>query len=94
MNCHKSAFLNEKIALEYIKKLKETSHRDRRPHRAYLCPDCMAWHLTSSTTQEERHVEKLEQKIKEQQLNIDQLLRFLNTSVNPQVQKYLKRFKK
>lgn len=47
MSCKKVKFSNEKFALDYIGKLRKTSVRDIVPARAYLCPECMSWHLTS-----------------------------------------------
>lgn len=48
ITCGKASFINQKYADEYIKKLKETSVRYKRPKRAYLCEACLNWHLTSS----------------------------------------------
>jgi len=45
--CKKVSFINEDFALQYIKKLKETSTRTKVPSRAYLCETCLNWHLTS-----------------------------------------------
>jgi len=45
--CPKTYFATEKDAEFYIDKLKQTSNRAKRPKRAYLCPDCFQWHLTS-----------------------------------------------
>lgn len=46
--CKKVSFINEDFAIQYIKKLKETSKRTKVPSRAYLCEICLNWHLTSS----------------------------------------------
>jgi hypothetical protein len=48
IECIKASFSDEKQALFYISKLKATSSRTKVPKRAYLCPDCLNWHLTSS----------------------------------------------
>lgn len=45
--CPKTYFATEKEALNYIEILKKTSCRDKIPKRAYLCQDCLTWHLTS-----------------------------------------------
>jgi hypothetical protein len=45
--CPKTYFLNEKEAQNYLDILKKTSNRDKIPRRAYLCPKCLTWHLTS-----------------------------------------------
>jgi uncharacterized protein YlaI len=47
MSCKKTSFANEKFALEYIDKLSKTSVRRKNPTKAYLCPKCINWHLTS-----------------------------------------------
>jgi len=45
--CKKVSFINEDFAIQYLKKLKETSVRTKVPSRAYLCETCLNWHLTS-----------------------------------------------
>lgn len=45
--CSKTVFRNESAANEYIEILRKTSTRSRVPKRAYLCPVCLKWHLTS-----------------------------------------------
>lgn len=47
VRCKKISFLNEAQAIFYIDKLKNTSTRTKVPTRAYLCQDCLNWHLTS-----------------------------------------------
>jgi hypothetical protein len=47
MSCTKTYFSDEKQALFYIDKLRKTSVRNDVPIRAYLCPKCLLWHLTS-----------------------------------------------
>jgi hypothetical protein len=47
MTCKKTSFCNEQFAKDYINKLQKTSSRYKIPQRAYLCPDCLNWHLTS-----------------------------------------------
>jgi len=46
--CSKVSFCDEKFALQYIKILKKTSKRERKPVTAYLCQHCLTWHLTST----------------------------------------------
>ena len=46
--CRKTQFATEHDALFYIAKLKKTSKRKVLPKRAYLCPICFSWHLTSA----------------------------------------------
>jgi hypothetical protein len=45
--CSKTSFSDEGVANGYIEKLRKTSTRSRVPKRAYLCPVCLRWHLTS-----------------------------------------------
>lgn len=45
--CTKVKFVDEVAAEFYIAKLKKTSMRKKTPLRAYLCPFCSSWHLTS-----------------------------------------------
>ena len=46
-HCKKASFSTEDAANYYINKLKRTSSRQIKPIRAYLCPLCFTWHLTS-----------------------------------------------
>jgi len=52
MECKKVKFVNEASAEMYIKKLKGTSVRAKKPVRAYLCEKCLSWHLTSIEAKE------------------------------------------
>lgn len=63
MKCNKVKFSNEKFAIEYIEKLKSTSIRDVKPLRAYLCPYCTTWHLTSKLDYETVQQIELKNKI-------------------------------
>lgn len=56
MECSKVFFADEKFALQYIDRLKKTSHRERKPIRAYLCEKCLCWHLTSIESKENKEV--------------------------------------
>lgn len=47
--CKKVKFANEEAALFFIKKLKATSSRVKKPVSTYLCENCFSWHLTSWT---------------------------------------------
>lgn len=58
-DCNKVYFNNEATANEYIKKLKRTSIRLKVPQRAYLCPKCFCWHLTSQDSNEEKEIAEL-----------------------------------
>lgn len=73
IKCYKASFINQKYADEYIKKLKETSVRYKKPKRAYLCEDCLNWHLTSSPEEKDdsipdkrdKHITSLEKQVKD-----------------------------
>ncbi len=52
--CTKTKFANEKAALDYVRRLKNTSTRSIIPTRAYLCPYCETWHLTSHGSYSEK----------------------------------------
>jgi len=63
MECTKVKFSNEKFAVDYIEKLAKTSIRDIKPLRAYLCPYCTAWHLTSRMSHELKQENEYKSKI-------------------------------
>jgi hypothetical protein len=46
--CRKASFCDEKQALIFIEKLNKTAKNKKQPQTAYLCSDCLNWHLTSS----------------------------------------------
>jgi len=82
--CKKVVFANEDFALKYIKRLKESSTRQKIPQRAYLCEVCFNWHLTSSLEWNEeddlvkklkRDIAKLERKLLERDNRIKRLER-------------------
>ena len=72
-HCKKASFSSEAVADYYIEKLKRTSVRSKKPVRAYLCPVCFTWHLTSlkKTTDIEPYTDVL--KINRQQQQIEKL---------------------
>ena len=68
-HCKKACFSTEEMADYYIDKLKRTSKRQMKPLRAYLCPLCFTWHLTSlkettdfEISQQERQINNLRRK--------------------------------
>jgi len=73
MTCKKVKFADEKAALFYIKKIKDTSTKVKRPTAAYLCPHCLAWHLTSRTQKDDMQIEKYRETIKHQKEHIKNL---------------------
>lgn len=70
MTCKKVSFINEKFALEYIDKLQKTSTRSRKPVNAYLCPHCLAWHLTSIELKEVKQIKFLNRQIDNLKLKV------------------------
>ncbi len=73
MECNKVKFADEKSIQFYIKKLKETSVRIKKPVAGYLCSHCLTWHLTSRTQKDDIQMEKYRATIKNQKLTIQQL---------------------
>lgn len=81
MSCKKVRFVDEATAEAYIKKLNSGgSRRSVVPVRAYLCPECMVWHITSRRYHEDIEFEKLEglvmdlrRKVKEQNRVVNEL---------------------
>lgn len=79
--CKKVKFINEQTALFYIKKLKDTSVRIKKPVRSYLCEKCLCWHLTS---REDRDV-LIQKRIENYQLQIrekNKLITELNNKIH------------
>jgi hypothetical protein len=75
--CSKTFFATEKDADFYIKKLKATSNRSTIPKRAYLCTECLNWHLTSKEKDLDV-IDKYKQKIKE----LGKLINEKNNTIN------------
>lgn len=81
--CKKVSFATEADAIYYINKLKKTSSRKVLPARAYLCEECLNWHLTSIQhadissilAEHERAIIALKKKIKEKEKTIECLNR-------------------
>lgn len=73
MECTKAKFSDEKQAQYYIDKLKNTSIREKKPIRAYLCPHCLSWHLTSKTEKDDLQMGKYRQEIKNKNALITQM---------------------
>lgn len=96
MICIKTSFANEQYALEFIKRLQATSKRATKPTRAYLCTDCLNWHITSKKEIEkdnsERQIANLKKEIENKNLVIKDLLGMVNNNPSQGVQKYLKRY--
>lgn len=71
--CKKVRFVDEEAALFYIKKLKKTSKRARKPVNAYLCPKCFSWHLTSIESKENKQLIDKDREIVNLKKRIDHL---------------------
>lgn len=76
--CDKTYFATEKDAEEYIIKLKATSKRSVKPQRAYLCPHCNSWHLTSRDKNEYDVIMKLRAEINEKNKIITNLNKIIH----------------
>lgn len=72
-SCKKVRFVNEEAALFYIQKLKKTSKRARKPVNAYLCPQCLSWHLTSIESKENKQLIYKDREIVNLKKKIDHL---------------------
>ncbi len=71
--CKKTKFINEATAYLYIKKYKETSRRDTIPVRAYLCDQCLVWHVTSRSDYFESLAKKYKYQVRIKKLHIIRL---------------------
>ena len=78
--CKKASFSTEDAANYYINKLKRTSSRQIKPIRAYLCPLCFTWHLTSlkettdfETSQKDRQINNLRRKCENYRYEVKKL---------------------
>lgn len=91
--CTKVKYATEKNALFYIEKLKNTSKRTVVPIRAYLCPFCLCWHLTSNEKRDE--VEKIKKQLIETEMEVskrDEIIRKKNEEMTA-LQKKLSEYK-
>ena len=87
--CKKASFANEAAANTYIDRLKKTSTRSKVPQRAYLCNKCNNWHLSSTISWEQQHLE-LDNKLKD----LEDRFKRLETSLHDREQKLLAALKK
>ena len=66
---HKTAFADQNTADEYLRQIKRTAklkNQKKFPTHSYLCPHCLAWHLTSKHQfRLEEILQQKEDKIKE-----------------------------
>lgn len=46
-NCTKITYATESIAKAELSRIKSREQKHKKPYRAYECPDCGGWHLTS-----------------------------------------------
>lgn len=47
MVCVKQRYKNEETAQQYLSMIRACGTHDAKPNRAYHCPYCAGWHLTS-----------------------------------------------
>jgi hypothetical protein len=45
--CQKITYATESIAKAALQTIKSKEQKHKKPYRAYECPDCGGWHLTS-----------------------------------------------
>lgn len=45
--CAKITYATEAIAKAELSRIKSREQKHKKPYRAYECPDCGGWHLTS-----------------------------------------------
>lgn len=64
--CKKERFLNQDFAELYIKKYKKTYSKGKTEsyYKAYLCPKCSNWHLTTKKPKESLEKDTLIEKYK------------------------------
>ena len=70
MECKKAKYANEEFANEDILRIKKYSTRNSVPQRAYLCPLCNFWHLTSKRDTKDEEIVRLNKQISELQEEI------------------------
>lgn len=87
VGCKKTSFVNELFANCYIDKLQKTSSRKLKPVRAYLCENCLNWHLTSIVGFEEERYNNLERQI----INLKSKIEHLENENRNLKNKFLKR---
>ena len=79
--CKKTSFIDEKTALDYIKKLSKTSknkNKDFFPTSCYLCSKCLNWHLTKSV-HEDFILNNLKKKLKNLKLELHKKQETINS---------------
>lgn len=67
---HKTAFADQNTADEYLRQIKRTAklkNQKKFPTHSYLCPHCLAWHLTS------KHQTSLEEILQQKDIKIKEL---------------------
>lgn len=82
--CGKLGFENESLAMHYLDRLKRTSANGQiNSVRAYLCPNCLMWHLTSSPKSKDfKHhkieIERLKNKCQNYKAEVKKLHLYIN----------------
>ena len=73
MECRKSKYASEQAAELDIARIKRLSKRERLPQRAYLCPQCSSWHITSQRHKASEENDLLKKKLAEAKAKIKEL---------------------
>lgn len=50
--CNKVTYPTEAAAKASLRKIRGAKNKHKKPQRAYECPDCSGWHLTSQDSRE------------------------------------------
>lgn len=69
MSCKKKAFESLEDAGIKLNKIKEEEGDNKKPIRAYLCPNCEKYHLTSFTNKLQKKVVEIHKSIEKHKLN-------------------------
>lgn len=59
MECKKTQYASEQLALDDVKRIGDKSSRSTIPVRAYKCNHCDFWHLTSKENRVEKYIREL-----------------------------------
>jgi hypothetical protein len=54
--CDKISYYNEKLAKQVLNRIHKYEHDYKVPVRAYECPKCSQWHLTSMPLEEYKNI--------------------------------------
>lgn len=71
--CKKTRYSSEVFAMLDIARIRSKSNRDKVPVRAYKCPECKYWHLTSKHSRAQEAIKMLTAQLKETTKERDEL---------------------